>query len=432
MTQIRHPSGPVWVRVGDVLERAFTLGTPGEAWVALTMSAPGTSWLRAESAVVALDVDGRDRQEVILAGGDEATEYHRFLGRLSGGSHHLRLEVHRDLSFPGVREVIVSRMRTGCVGDSDPLAPIWRHAPVMHYRALNGPLDSLTTDTPLVLFYRMSASEGRTSVEYHAIFSHEDAGTDLTGLLARWGHTVDIEWLFRVTLDEHGRVISEEFQGPGHGTMPFHGGRAMGGHPVLQVATQNGLVTDRVSCFYRAALAPVCAQPAGEPREGVLQQFPWIYRVSALEILRQVPLEALPLPSSTAPADLRSYLYIQWKRLGGPAIPLEACVRVGDAWYTSAWGRADLAFDERDAESAAVKLPPGTAEADIMGIGIRALSAPLQPIEIALVRAFFLDEAYRPRSSLAAPTVRRLRAGEPSQVVWARQERRDPASRSDG
>lgn len=420
MTRIGHPFRRVRVRVGDTFERGFTLDTAGEAWVALTMSAPGTSWLRAESAVVTLEVDGCARQDVILAGGDEAVEYHRFLGRLSSGVHHLRLEVHRGLSFPGVREVTVSQVRTGSVGDSDPLAVIWRHAPVIHYRALHGPLDSLTTDTPLILFYRMSAGEGRTLVEYHTIFSHEDAGTDLTGLLARWGHTVDIEWIFRITLDERGRAISEEFQGPGHDTTPFRGGRAMGEHPVLQIATQNGMVTDRLSCLYRAALAPVCAQPAGEPREGVLQQFPWIYRVSALEVLRQVHLEASSLPSATAPADLRSYLYLQWKRLGGPAVPLEACARVGDAWYTSAWGQADLAFDEPDAESTAVKLPLGATEADVSAIALRVLGTPHEPLGVALVRAFFLDEGYRPCPSLAAPAVCRLSAVEPQRMIWTR------------
>jgi hypothetical protein len=334
-----QPSGPVRLTTGDVLEHAFALAASGEAWAAIILSAPGTSWLHAGPAVVTLDVDGRDRQEIILAAGDERTAYHRFLGPLSRGSHRLRLEMHGRLSSPRAQEVIVAGVRTGCIEDADPDAPVWRHAPVIHYRALDSPLDSLTTDTPLLLFYRMRATDGTTSIEYHTVFSHEDAGTDLTGLLARWGHTVDIEWVFRVTFDAAARVIAEEFQGPAHSTLRYRGGRAMGGHPVLQVATLNGTVTDRPTCPYRTALAPVCAQPDAEPREGVLQQFPWIYRVSALEVLRQVSLEVPSSPDSQAPTDLRSYLFLQWKRLRGPAAPLEACVRVGNAWYRSAWTR---------------------------------------------------------------------------------------------
>lgn len=413
-------SGPARLRAGDVFERAFTLAHSGEAWIALTLSAPGASWRHAEPAVVELQVDGGRRQEIILAAGDEPTAYQRFLGPLAGGLHRLQLEVDGGLSAPGAREVAVANVRTGCIADADPNASVWRHAPVIHYRALDGPLDSLTTDTPLVLFYRRHAAGTATSVEYHLIFSHEDAGTDLTGLLARWGRPVDIEWVFRITMDGDTRVTGEEYQGPEHGTMRYRGGRAMGGHPVLQIATLNGLVTDRPTCRHRAALAPVCAQPDGEPREGVLQRFPWIYRVSALEVLRQVPLEGPPVADSPAAADLRSYLFLQWKRRSGPVAPLEACVRVGTAWHTSAWGRADLAFDEPDAESTAVKVPAGVTEADVTGIALRTLHPPRDPVEVALVRAFFLDADYRPRPSIAAPAFCRLTADEPHQVVWTR------------
>jgi hypothetical protein len=412
------PSEPARLRAGDVLEHAFTLDQSGEAWTALTLSAPGTCWLRAEPAVVALTVDGRHPQEIILAAGADPTRYERFLGSLVPGTHRLRLELHKGLSAPGAQEVAVADIHTGYVKDTDPAALVWRHVPVIHYRALSSPCDSLTTDTPLVLFHRSRRAGRTTSVEYHVIFSHEDAGTDLTGLLAEWGHTVDIEWVFRVTVDDEGRVIAEEYQGLAHATFAYGGGRAMGGHPVLQVATLNGTVTDRPACPYRTALAPVCAQPDGEPREGVLQQFPWIYRVSALEVLRQVPLEAPPSPESPAPADLRSYLFLQWKRVGGPAVPIEARARVGYTWHGSAWGRVALAFQEADAESTAIKMPAGTTEADVTGLAIRVLAPPPQPLEVALVRAFFLDAAYLPRPSFIPSGVWRLHGGQRERVVW--------------
>jgi hypothetical protein len=46
----------------------------GQTWVALVLAAPNTSWARGEAAVVALDVDGTARQDVVLAGGDEPVE----------------------------------------------------------------------------------------------------------------------------------------------------------------------------------------------------------------------------------------------------------------------------------------------------------------------------------------------------------------------
>jgi hypothetical protein len=370
---------------------------------------------------VALDVDGRARQELILAGGDEPTEYLRLLGRLTSGAHRIRLRIHGDLTAFPAEGVVVHEVRTGAIADSDPAAPVWRHAPVIHYRALDRGLDSLATDTPLMLFYRITTTGEDTVVEYHVIYSHEDAGTDLSGLLARWGHTVDIEWVFRVTLGRSGRVCDEEFQGPAHDTVRFAGRRTMGGHPVLQVATRNGMVTDRVVCPYRAALAPACRQPKAEPREGVLHRFPWIYQVSAGEVHRQTPLEEVADPATPAPADPRAYLYLHCKRSAGAAtLPFEAAVRVGGAWYTSAWGRRDLAPDEPDAESTAVKLPAGTTEAGISAIALHAMEPPRHPAEVALVRAFLLDERYRPRAPLPARGTVRLRSGASNQIVWER------------
>ena len=335
----------------------------------------------------------------------------------------LRLAVDERLSSPGAGEAIVADVRLGCVGDADPDAAAWRHAPVLHYRALTGPLDSLTTDTPLLLFHRWRRHGGRLALEYHVIFSHEDAGTDLAGLLACWGHTVDIEWVFRVTFDDAGQVLAEELQGPHHVTLPYRGGRAMGGHPVVQVATLNGTFSDHPTCPYRVALAPACAQPAGEPREGVLQRFPWIYRVSAQEVLRQVPLESPPSADSPAPADPRSYVFLQWHRRGGPAVPLEAGVRVGNSWYTSAWGRRALGFTDPDAESTAVKVPAGTTEEGIAAIALHALAAPAEPAEVRLVRAFVLDEDFRPRRPFTASGSSadcRLTARAPRCVAWQR------------
>jgi len=413
-------TAPVTLVPGAFLELPLAIAAPGEAWITVTLAAPETTWERGEAAVVTLDVNGRARQEIILAGGAEPTEYRRLLGRLRPASRSLRLRLDPDLSSPAAREVTVSAVHTGCVPDADPEGLVWRHAPILHYRALDSRLDSLTTDTPLLLFHRQVTDREGPGVEYHVVFSHEDAGTDLAGLLACWGHTTDIEWVYRVIHDETGRTIREEFQGPGHATTPFQGGRAFGGHPVLQVATRNGCVTDRVRCPFRAALAPALKQPADEPREGVLHRFPWVYRVSALEVLRQVPLEAPPSPASPAAADSRSYLFLQWKRAAGPAPPLEAGVRVSGTWYTSAWGRPDLAMHGDDAESTAVKLPPGTTKQDVTAISLRALEPPREGVAVNLVRAFFLDPTYRPGRALPARGACRLTAGRPQAIVWER------------
>jgi hypothetical protein len=413
------------VERGRPLAHDFDVRLPGESWAALTLAAPGTSWERGEAAVVSLEIDGGGLQHLVLAGAEEPVEYARLLGRLPAGRHRLVLGLDPALSAASARMVECRGIEIHTVGDEDAGAFVWRHAPVLHYRHLDARVDGTTTDTPLVLFHRpVETPEGR-GVEYHVINSHEDAGTDLPGLLARWGHTTDIEWVFRIVRDPCGRIVREEFQGPGHRTVPFRGARTLGGHPVLQAATHNGMVTDRVTSPYRAALAPVAAQPPDEPREGVQYRFPWIHRVSALEVVRQELRAEEPRPGVDAPADPRAYLYAQFKReAGGFAIPLEALAFIRGAWRGSASGRADLAMRGDDAESTAVKLPAGAGEADVDAIAVRMMSPPAYDgaaATVRFVRAFCLDDCYRPRAPFAeAPGVCTLSATKPDATVWRR------------
>ena len=374
--------------------------------------------------MVTVRVDGGRRQELILAGGEAPTVYLRCLGRLSRGGHALGLQIDVRASIPPTAAPVLLGVRAGCVPDGDPAAGIWASAPILHYRQSAGRQDRVATDTPLLMFYRevpAPSRSGQGAVEYHVVFSHEDAGTDLTGLLAKWGHTTDIEWVYRTQPPASGGVWRGEYQGRGHRTVAFRGRRAWGVHPVLQIAGRHGMVTERVRGTRRVALAPALVQPVGEPREGVLHRFPWVYRVSALEVLRQVPLERGAVPYGSAPADPRRYVFLQWKRREEIA-PLEAGVRTGGRWYTSAWGRAELAFHGADAESTAVKLPAGTADAAVDAIAVRALAPPGAPIELALVRAFRLNDAYRPARPLAAGGTVRLTAARTWAVAWRRAE----------
>jgi hypothetical protein len=410
---------------GRPLVHDFTVPAPGEAWAALTLTAPGTSWERGDAAVVSLAVDGAEPQHAVLAAADDVVEYARLLGRLEAGPHRLTIDLDPALSAASAREVECRGIEIRTVADEDPGAFVWRHAPVLHYRTLDSRLDGATTDTPLVVFHRpVETHEGR-GVEYHVINSHEDAGTDLTGLLACWGHTTDIEWLFRVVRDACGRIVREEFQGPGHATVPFRGARTLGGHPVLQAATRNGMVTDRAASPYRAALAPVAAQPPDEPREGVQFRYPWIQRVSALEVVRQELRPHEPPGGPDAPADPLTYVYIQLKReADAAAAALEARVLMGGVWRGSASGRADLAMHGDDAECTAVKLPRGAGQEDVEAIAVRVVGpagGEAPPAIVHFVRAFCLDDRYYPRAPFAAErAVCRLSANNPEATVWRR------------
>jgi hypothetical protein len=195
---------------------------------------------------------------------------------------------------------------------------------------------------------------------------------------------------------------------------------------VLQASTRNGMVTDRITCPYRVALAPAIAQPPGEPREGVQYRFPWIQRVSSLEVVRQEHLDGTSHAAADAPADPRAYAYLQFRRdPDAVAMPLEALVRIRGAWHGSAWGRADLAMRGDDAESTAVKLPPGAGERDVEMLAIRAIEPPSQGGTVRFVRAYCLDETYRPRRPFAVPVGQpppacTLTPAAPEATIWTR------------
>ena len=151
-----HPLGSA-VNILGSLEHVFTLDADGEAWAAPTLAAPGTSWNAAQALVVFLEVDGRRRQALVVAGGADPTEYLRCLGRLTRGPHALRFHLDPRSLVPPTGGVELLNLRTGAVADTDPIAKIWASAPILHYREDAGVAEGTATDTPLLLFYRAAA-----------------------------------------------------------------------------------------------------------------------------------------------------------------------------------------------------------------------------------------------------------------------------------
>ena len=127
-------------------------------------------------------------------------------------------------------------------------------------------------------------------IEYTVIWSNEDGGTNTPSLMARWGRTTDIEWLYRVTVDANGNRISDAYQSIGHGTQAFDGIRE-DDHPLMQVVTSNNnmaSVTDlATSSGYRFFLETGEALPANRAREAMMDAHPWSYLVMAKEMARE-------------------------------------------------------------------------------------------------------------------------------------------------
>jgi hypothetical protein len=128
--------------------------------------------------------------------------------------------------------------------------------------------------------------------------------------MATWGRLTDIEYVYGVELDAAGGVLAEEYQGPEHKYLPF-AGEHDGRHPVLHVVTENNMVSDRGGAPQRFALAPSPFQITETAREVVMDASPWLYRVSAEEVLREGRVDPSARPGSGKVPDARRFVYVE-------------------------------------------------------------------------------------------------------------------------
>ena len=426
-----------------------TFRAPGtaEAKLAITASAPGTDWGTAgsESAVLSVWLDGRWSQDVVLFAGAESFTYEVALGHVARGRHRVEVVFDPAKSPPGARRVRVRRLAPSLVPSTDAVA---RHAPILYGRDLPeipGRYENAVTDVPLLAYHtRAQNADGTTTIEYTTIWSNEDGGTNTPALMARWGRTTDIEWIYRVVLDPRGRIVREEYQAPNHETKPFTGAKE-GRHPLLvNVTANNNLeqVTDPgATTGYRFFADTSRTLPAGRAREAVMDAEPWTYRISAEELAREGELEPVPDPDTPLVSDQRNYLFAEVdKDTTYPAPPaagtwvgtaLEVQLRGGDRWYGSHHGVPDWSIQRDDPAATTVELPPGTTSDDVAAI--RAVAVPVAntgstpapaPADYAihvrrLNRGFLLDDAFLPQPSFLSWTGDVvLTPSQPAAVIW--------------
>jgi hypothetical protein len=421
----------------------------GEAFVDATVSAHGVRWVerKNESAVVSAYVDGRYATDIVIMSAKPVTREFA-LGRLAKGRHTLRLHyaAARSRSEAGVAKVADIGFRT--IRPSSPAYAAARYAPILRGRNVEGSggrFQNNRSDTPLVAYHQVlpTTTPGRSEIEYTVIWSNEDGGTNSAGLMAQWGRTTDIEWVYRVEVNAKGRRVdgSEVFQAPNHGTQRFRGSYD-GTHPVLQTCTLNNNVCDRSALRaqqqkqdpMRFALSARRVLPADQPREHQMDVQPWTYQVMAREMVREKKVESEPDPMSLAVGDQRTYLYLALDRETSPAgeaanvgLVVEVTL-TDDETYRSDHEQAPILYSvHRDGPVATtVELPAGTTQDDIASISVRRVSI-VDPDSAASVtvtdldRAFFLDRSYLPQPSFASvhgATIT-LTPDDPARQIWA-------------
>ena len=92
----------------------------------------------------------------------------------------------------------VLKVRFREVPPRTPRWPVLAHAPILYARA-----DTVGgfTDVPLLAYCERLVEDGKPLLQYTTIFSNEDGGTSTRALMARWGRTTDIEYIYRAWLD---------------------------------------------------------------------------------------------------------------------------------------------------------------------------------------------------------------------------------------
>ncbi|MBT2229066.1 hypothetical protein [Nonomuraea sp. NEAU-A123] len=392
----------------------------GEALIDLNASAPGTDWASAgaESAVVSISVDNRYVTDLVVSG---AQPLHRqlALGRLTAGVHQLRLHYAGERSAATSKSVVVDTLRVSTYAKESPEYQVLRYAPVVYGRniaALGTPYQNATTDTPLIAWHESAPAPtpGHTKLTYSVVWSNEDGGTNTPALMARWGRTTDIEWIYSVEVDANGDRVagSDTYQAPDHQTLHFTG-RYENDHALLQTCTSNNNMCDTVDDPMRFFLSYLPTLPADQAREYLMDANPWTYEIMAKEMLREGKIEA---PSATTPttpevSDQRNYLFAVVKKTTQPAnagaswVGVSLGVRLvsGDTVYLSHHLDPTWSLQRDDPAATTVELPAGTTADDIAEVTAHRVVVGIDTgatVHVtAIKRGFLLGQNYLPQQS---------------------------------
>jgi hypothetical protein len=427
----------------------FVVGQATEARLSFRASALGTDWRRSghEAAVLAIAVDGRVVGDVVAVGGARPSVYRVALGRVGSGAHIVSIALDAEKSAPAVRQARAGKLRIALARPSDRVA---QYAPILYGRDLPeipGRFENNHTDAPLLAYHTSSKDPaGRTTIEYSVIWSHQDEGTDAAALMARWGRTTDIEWIYRVTFDRRGRLVSDAYHAPDDASLPFTGAREHH-HPLLRTATGDNTTLPVAPAAavsrYRFPLDTSQSLPAGRAREVMMDANPWTYQVMAKEMAREGKLETPASADTPALSDQRDYLFAEVKKATtypvAPApgswvgVALAVQLRGSDRWFTSNHDMPDWSIQRDDAAATTIELPPGTAPAAVAAV--RAVAVPVGTPTVpppadyrititALRRGFLLGRDFLPGKPLLDWSGNvTLSPAKPAAVLW-----RTPAS----
>jgi hypothetical protein len=401
----------------DTFTRTFETAAPGEAIAVVHAGCARCAWGEEgrEAAALRLSVDGTYSQHVVLARGAGPADYRVTLGAVAAGRHTLHIERDPALSAKnaGPATISVDDVTVLVNGDADFMAQSM--APILHARPNTV---GRFTDLPILMWYEIVPTARGRQFRYSVIFTNEDGGTATDRLMATWGRTTDIEFVYGVEIDAADRVVAEEFQGPGH-EVPAFTGQHEAGHPLLWVSTDNNMVSESGPTRIRYAPAPERFDLTNVSREAVMDRHPWSYALTAVEMKREGKIADGAAPNSGQIPDLRRYVFIEGcGEVGNAALAFAVAVRGprphadGEAleWVASDRGIRQFRIVRDGCFRAAIPLPPGAQARDIRALRTIAYERPpaegQRPVPAGPVRltrinkVFMLDGRYLPGPSL--------------------------------
>jgi hypothetical protein len=422
-----RPSGAQSGATTNVLtEETIVLTRPAELRAVAGAVCRECAWDTAgrEAATLVVRVDGRYSQHLPLVRG--SADYTVMLGAAEPGRHTVRVELDPATSASELKSA-------SAVTAKLTLAPVFQDsadhlalalAPFVYARPNTV---GRFTDVPVLMWYERERTERGSQFRYSVIFTNEDGGTPTDRLMATWGRTTDIEYVYSIELDRAGGIVGEEYQGPEHRILPFRGQRE-GRHPLLWVSTDNNMVRDAGDVEIRYAPAPQAADLTNVSREAVMDAYPWLYAVMAQELRREGKIADNPPPGQDKIADPRRFVYIEaCGEIGNAALAFEVHAR--GEWTPSDRGQRQYRIARDGCFRSATPVPADTNAADVDAVRAFAYERPPEegkppaaanPVQLTRInKVFMLDQRYVPgQPVLSWHGSQALRAGgEPFEVA---------------
>jgi hypothetical protein len=290
-------------------EKSFTLDAPAEVSATVRAICERCDWGVAgrEGAALEIAVNGRYRSHLMLTRGREEADYRVLLGHYDRGAHNITIVLDGSKSAGDTGTVRVTGIDVASIGEGDPSYDAVAHAPILHARPNT---IGHFSDVPLLMWYETEATARGRLHRYSVIFSNEDGGTATDRLMATWGRTTDIEFVYGVEVDANGLTLAEEFQGPDHVVTPFRGAHE-NLHPLEFVVTDNNMVSDAGTTAVRYAPAPELFDLTNRSREVVMDAYAWSYRVTSLEMMREGKIVEQAAPGSGKIPDPRRFVFVE-------------------------------------------------------------------------------------------------------------------------